>query len=184
MGQRGISKSEARISKQSPKAQKAERFETALPFWSFFPLGDSNLFRTSDFGFRIYCTLLPLAALACFVSFSSAAKAQASTDTPAVASHSSLDGVDCAAYEVAEEPIQVCDNFPNPWNDLDEISLPSDDKAILPSRNDHLFSSFRLHPSSFSLTRGVGTVPAFLFPAHSSDSLREQIRERAPPVLA
>jgi hypothetical protein len=79
-GRRGNSKLEARSSKQSPKAQKAEKFETALPFRSFagspeatgnsklearssklqkaarldhFPLlGNSNLFRNSGFDIR------------------------------------------------------------------------------------------------------------------------------------
>jgi len=87
------------------------------------------------------------------------------------------------AYEAAEEPIQVCANIPNPWNDLDEISLPSDDKAILPSRDDQETPQFTTTTLDSIALRQPGFVPAFLFPVHSFDSSRERLHERAPPGL-
>jgi len=120
-----------------------------------------------------------LSALVCFLPFS--AKAQTLADAPAIAS---IDGFNCiTAYEVEEDPTHVCDNSPNPWNDLDEISLPSEDKAVIPSRFDQetpRFTTTTLDP--FAL-RPPGLVPAFLFPNHSSDSSPDHIRERAPPSL-
>jgi hypothetical protein len=127
-------------------------------------------------------SILPLVAIAfSFLSFSTSAKAQTLAGTPAVAS---VDGFDCiTAYEVEEETTQVCDNAPNPWNDLDEISLPGEAKAVIPSRYDQgtpRFTGTTIDPITL---RQPGLVPAFLFPAHSSDSPHEHIRERAPPSL-
>jgi hypothetical protein len=85
---------------------------------------------------------------------------------------------------VAEEPTQVCDNSPNPWNDLDEISLPLNDKAVIPSRSGQETPRTTTTTVAPITLRQPGFVPAFLFSAHSFDSLREQIRERAPPILA
>jgi hypothetical protein len=119
-----------------------------------------------------------LVALVCFFPFSPSAKAQTVVKP-------GLDGIDCiTAFDVEEDSTQVCDNTPNPWNDVDEIALPLEDKAVIPSRNDQgtpYFTTTTL--DSIALTQ-PGLVPAFLFSVHSSDSLREQIRERAPPVLA
>jgi hypothetical protein len=96
-----------------------------------------------------------------------------------------VDGLDCiTAYEVEEDSTQVCDNSPNPWNDLDEISLPSDDKAVIPSRGDQETPHFTTTTLDSIALRQPGFVPAFLFSSYSSNSLREQIRERAPPILA
>jgi len=121
-------------------------------------------------------------AVGCCFQFASSAKAQAAVNSPAVAS---IDGLDCiTAYDADDAPFQICEDTSDPWNDLDEISLPEENKAIIPPRNDHLFSSFRLHPSSFPLTRSVGTIPAFLFSTQSSFCLHEHLRERAPPTLA
>jgi hypothetical protein len=95
-----------------------------------------------------------------------------------------MPGLDCITSEAAGEPIQICNNFPNPWNDLEEIALPSDDTAILPSRDDQETAHFTTTTLDSIVLRQPGFVPAFLFSVHSSDSLREQIRERAPPILA
>jgi hypothetical protein len=123
-------------------------------------------------------SILPLIALVFFFPFSSSAKAQ-SVAMPG------LDGLDCiTAYELAEDTTQVCDNSPTPRNDLEEISLPADNTAVIPSRYDQgtpRTTSTTLDPITL---RRPGIIPAFLFSAYSSDSLREQIRERAPPVLA
>jgi hypothetical protein len=126
----------------------------------------------------------------CFFPFSTSAKAQSVTQP-------GLDGFDCiTAYDppspwtgfdaarAAEEPVQVCHNSPTPRNDLDEISLPADDTAIIPSRYDQttpLTTSTILDPITL---RRPGIIPAFLFSVHSSDSAREQTRERAPPCRA
>lgn len=127
-------------------------------------------------------SILPLVAIAfSLFSVSTSAKAQTLADAPAVAS---VDGFNCiTAYEVEEDPTHVCDNAPNPWNDLDEISLPLEDKAVIPSRFDQetpRFTTTTLDP--FAL-RPPGFVPAFLFPDDSSDSPPDHIRERAPPSL-
>jgi hypothetical protein len=123
-------------------------------------------------------SILPLVGVVCFFPFSSSAKANA----PVVAS---IDGLDCiTAYDVAEEPTQICDNSPNPWNDLDEISLPLNDKAVIPSRSGQETPRTTTTTVAPITLRQPGFVPAFLFSTYFSDSLREQIRERAPPILA
>jgi len=130
---------------------------------------------------RCLTAFLPLLAVACFFPFSSSAKAQPLANAAAVAS---IDGFDCVtAYELEEDSALVCDNFPNPWNDLDEISLPLNDKAVIPSRQGQdtpHFTGTTLDPITL---RQPGFVPAFLFFAHSSESLPGHIRERAPPSL-
>lgn len=123
-------------------------------------------------------SILPLVALACFFSFSSICRAGAS---PASVLGSATGAV---ALQGVEEPIQLCANFPNPWNDLDEISLPSDDEAVIPSRDDQETPHFTTTTLDSVALHQPGFVPAFLFPTYFSQSLREQIRERAPPVLA
>lgn len=87
------------------------------------------------------------------------------------------------ADDLEEKPAQVCESSPNPWNDLDEISLPLNDKAVIPSRygqSTPQTTGTTLAP----ITLQPGLVPAFLFPAHSSDSSPEHTRERAPPSFA
>jgi hypothetical protein len=142
---------------------------------------------------RCLTAFLPLLAVACFFPFSSSAKAQPLANAAAAAS---IDGFDCVtAYDppspwtgsvvarVEEDSALVCDNFPNPWNDLDEISLPLNDKAVIPSRQGQdtpHFTGTTLDPITL---RQPGFVPAFLFFAHSSESLPGHIRERAPPSL-
>jgi hypothetical protein len=131
--------------------------------------------------------------LVAFLQFPSSAKAQAlvnaGSSTPTTGREHAMaigvDGLDCiTSYDVVEEPAQVCDNSPNPWNDLDEICLSTDDKAVIPTR------STKETPQTTGTTvdtialRRPGIVPAFLFSTHSSDSLHEHIRERAPPTLA
>jgi hypothetical protein len=110
--------------------------------------------------------------------FASSANAQSLTKAPAV------DDIDCiTAYSADEAPVQICEDSSDPWNDFDEISLPEENKAVIPSRNNH-FSSFCLQTSTFPLTlRQPGLVPAFLLSPQSSFCLREHIRERAPPSL-
>jgi hypothetical protein len=132
------------------------------------------------FGIR-HSAFVILSALACSFPLSSSAEAQPLANAAAVAS---IDGFDCiTAYEVEEEPAQVCDISPDPWNDLDEISAALNDKAVIPSRYDQETPHFTgTIVDSISL-RPPGFVPAFLFLAHSSDSLPEHICERAPPGL-
>jgi hypothetical protein len=103
---------------------------------------------------------------------------------PATPETFDLDSIDCiAADDADEEPLQATGNPARLPGGPEQGPSVSADRANLPSRSDHLFSSFILPPSSFSLTRSVGTVPAFLFPTSFSDSLREHLRERAPPSL-
>jgi hypothetical protein len=126
-------------------------------------------------------SILPLVAVICFSSFSNSAKAQALTNANAPA----IDGIDCiTAYDAEEDSTQVCDNSPNPWNDLDEISLPLNDKAVIPSRSGQETPRTTTTTVAPITLRQPGFVPAFLFSTYSSDALREQIRERAPPCRA
>jgi hypothetical protein len=150
----------------------------ANPHFFLKPEADSTgLFNLE----RFRGLILPLVAVVCLLSFSSSATAQTLADAPAAAS---VDGFDCiTAYEVEEDSTQVCDIAPNPWNDLDEISLPLNDKAVIPSRYGQgtpQTTGTTLAP----ITLQPGFVPAFLFSTHSSDSMREHIRERAPPSFA
>ena len=123
-------------------------------------------------------SIFPLVAVVCSFSFSSSVTAQTLANPPA------LDSFDCiTADDLEEKPTQICENSPVPWNDLDEISLPMNDKAVIPSRygqSTPQTTGTTLAP----ITLQPGLVPAFLFPAHSSDSAPEHIHERAPPSLA
>jgi hypothetical protein len=101
------------------------------------------------------------------------------------ASSSTLDGVDCITADNAiEESIQLVDNSSDLPNDLDEISLPSDDKAVIPSRDDQETPHFTTTALDPIALRQPGLVPAFLSSVHFSDSLPGHVRERAPPSLA
>jgi hypothetical protein len=111
--------------------------------------------------------------------FATSACAQATLSSPGI------DSFDCVtAFEVEEDTTQVWGNSPNPWNDLDEISLQLNDKAVIPSR------SSQETPQTTSTTADTivlcrpGVIPAFLLPTHFSESLHEHIRERAPPILS
>jgi hypothetical protein len=176
VGRRGNSKSEARISKQSPKA---ERFETALPFKSFSPLGNLNLFRISCFDIRIFT----LVAVICSWQLATSAKAQAIATAPAVCS---IDGLDCiTSYEVEEEPAQVCDNSPNPWNGLGETASVTDDEAVIPSGDDKDPPQFTATTLD-ELTLRLLSISSLRQPERSPYHycLLEHLRERAPPTLA
>jgi hypothetical protein len=85
---------------------------------------------------------------------------------------------------VEEEPAQICESSPNPWNDLDQISLPSNDKAVIPSRRQHATALTTSTTHNTIALRRPGFVPAFLFSIHFSNSYRAHVRERAPPSLA
>ena len=132
--------------------------------------------------------------LAGFLSFAHSGEAQANagnSSTPTTGRGQAIaidfDGIDCAtAVDPDEEPAQACsDNSPNPWNDLDEDwLLPMEEKAVSPSRQHKGSSSLATTGSDAVTLRRLGTVPTQLFSAHSSYSLREHIRERAPPGLA
>jgi hypothetical protein len=107
---------------------------------------------------------------------SPSAKAQTSPTSPG------LDGIDCVtAYDSDEAPLQICEDSSDPWNDLDEISLPSNDRAVIPSRDDSTTPHFTTTTVDSIVLRQPGLVPAFLLPTHFSNSLREHNRERAPP---
>ena len=131
-------------------------------------------------------SILPFVALACLLPFSSAALADAAEASPLANPFGvDFDNLDCLTTDDPEEDLLQDRSIPSRLpGGPEQVPNVSADRAKLPSRSDHLFSSFRLHPSSFALTRSVGTVPAFLFPAHSSDSLHQHIRERAPPTPA
>jgi hypothetical protein len=135
-------------------------------------------FRFPVSGFRF--SLLPLVAVACFLQLAPSAKAQPPLTSPG------LDGIDCiTAYDADDAPLQVCENSSDPWNDLDEISLPSNDRATIPSRDDHAFSSFCLLTSSFSLAprlsacHSLSSTDFFHLPSY----LLLSSAERAPPCL-
>jgi hypothetical protein len=146
-------------------------------------MGESSSIR----GIRVIRgSILLLATVVCSLAFSSLALADASEASRLANPFGvDLDSLDClTACEIEEEPALVCDNSPNPWNDRDQLSLPLNDKAVLPSRCDQetpQTTSTTLDPI---VLRRPGIIPAFLFPTHSSDSLHEHIRERAPPSLA
>jgi len=138
------------------------------------------------------CLTASLARHSIFLCFflASASATQAAITTSDIGTYSlgtsgnSVDGFDCVtAYEVEEGPAQVCGNPPNPWNDLDEIALPSDDKAVIPSRYNQETPHFTGTTVDPIALRQPGFVPAFLFPAHSTDSLSQHLHERAPPSL-
>jgi hypothetical protein len=118
----------------------------------------------------------------CFLLASCCFSASAIATTPAVCS---IDGLDCiTSYEVEEEPLQVCDNSPNPWNGLGETASVTGDDAVIPSGDDKDPPQFTATTLDLIALRQPGLVLVFSFPAHSSDSLHGQIRERAPPSLA
>jgi hypothetical protein len=135
-------------------------------------------FLSSSFVIR-HSSFVILLALVCSLQLASSAKAQTPLTSPG------LDGIDCVtAYDISDDaPLQTCDNSPDPWNDFDEISLPTNDKAVLPSRFQQN-TAFYVTTSYDAVTlRRLGTVPNLLLSAHSFYSLREHLRERAPPSL-
>ena len=94
----------------------------------------------------------------------------------------SIDAADCTTVECAEVERLLTKGNPGRLPiDSDELPGVSADRAHHSARYDQFLSSFFLLPSSFSLTRQPGIVPAFLFPTLSSESLRGHLRERAPP---
>jgi hypothetical protein len=108
--------------------------------------------------------------------FSPSAKAQAST--------TGVDGIDCiTAYDTDEAPLQICDNSSDLGNDLDEISLPGADKAVIPSRDNQTTPQFTTTTLDAIAIDQPGIIPAFLLSTHSCFCLCEHLRERAPPSL-
>ena len=127
-------------------------------------------------GIRVIRGSILLLVFACCLAPS--AKAQTPLTSPGV------DGLDCiTAYEADDAPLQICEDSSDPWNDLDEISLPSDDRAVIPSRDDQATPQFTTTTLDASALYQPGFVPAFLFSTHSSFCLHEHLRERAPPSL-
>jgi hypothetical protein len=106
----------------------------------------------------------------------------------ALAARPSTDSNDCvASFSEVRQVSQGRNNppvspGPDSATDLDDSDGGLDElNATSPTRHEGFPSFFRLHSSSFSLARSLGTVPSFLFSPYSSDSLHEHIRERAPP---
>jgi hypothetical protein len=141
----------------------------------------------SNWAFVIrHSSFLILAVASCSFFYPAPIRAATAPDGSAsvLSSSPSIDGLDCVtAYDASDETLQITDNSSDPWNDFDEISLPIDDKAVLPSR-------FQQHTPYLTTTscdavtlRRLGTVPNLLLSAHSFYSLREHLRERAPPSL-
>jgi hypothetical protein len=97
-----------------------------------------------------------------------------------------VDGIECVtAYETSDEaPVQICEDSSAPWNDLDEISLPSENKATIPSRDDQTTPQFTTTALDAIAIDQPGIIPAFLLSSHSSFCLCEHLRERAPPSLS
>jgi hypothetical protein len=122
--------------------------------------------------------ILSLVAVVCSLQFASSARAQTPLTSPG------LDGLDCiTAYDSDEAPLQICEDSSDPWNDLDEISLPSNDRAVIPSRDDQTTPHFTTTTLDAIALHQPGIIPAFLFSSHSSFCLCEHLRERAPPCL-
>jgi len=130
-------------------------------------------------------SILPLLAVVCFLQFPSSAQAQTELGSPGFfASHSSVDGIDCiTADDADEEALVVADNSSGLPNDFDLTAGPCADKADIPSRSNQVAPETTTTALKPITLRPPGFVPAFLFPAHSSDSLPEHLRERAPPAL-
>jgi hypothetical protein len=174
-----------------PQAQKTESFETSarlshslfghLSLVSDFGFRISNFssLRASTFEFRNYSRLLLLAAVACFFSFSSSAPAEAAT-SPLAVEASDFEGLTADTAE--EESVQAKGTPARLPGGPVQVPNTSADRAKLPSRcNLEMPRTTTTTPDPITLRR-PGLVPAFLFPTHSSDSLHEHIRERAPPA--
>jgi hypothetical protein len=70
-------------------------------------------------------------------------------------------------------------------NDLDDADSGLDDvSATTATRHDQDAPWFTTTTLNTIALHEPGFVPAFLFSTHSSDSLHEHIRERAPPASA
>jgi len=133
-------------------------------------------FSGSAFVIR-HSSFVILAVASCWFFFSTSASAQPLTKAPGI------DGLDCITAYSEEEPLQICEDSSDPWNDLDEISLPSNDRAVIPSRDDQSTPHFTTTTVTAIALHQPGIIPAFLLPTDISSSLREHIRERAPPFL-
>lgn len=123
-------------------------------------------------------SILPLIAFAfSFLQFSSTA------NTPTVVGSPANSG--CIASEnKQEQPLPDSNNSPDSTTDLDDRDGSLDElSADTTTRSDQETPWFTTTtPATIALHR-PGFVPAFLFLTHSSDSLHENIRERAPPGL-
>jgi hypothetical protein len=127
-----------------------------------------------------------LAVASCSFFFSATSHAATTPDGSAyiLTASPGLDGIDCiTAYDTDEAPMQICEDSSDPWNDLDEISLPSNDKATIPSREDQTTPQFTTTTLDAIAIDQPGIIPAFLFSTQSSFCLCEHLRERAPPSL-
>lgn len=142
----------------------------------------SSLLRQDGFGgrvrgLRVIRGLILFVALVCSLQFASSAKAQTPLTSPG------LDGLDCiTAIDPDDAPLQICEDSSDLPNDFDEISLPLNDRAVLPSRYDQGTPQTTGTTFATITLRQPGIVPAFLLSTQSSDSLREHLRERAPPL--
>ena len=133
-------------------------------------------FRYSIFEFQI-ARLLPLVVIFCALQFSSTANTQTLPASPGNCSLAKK-GKRLAKQHRNLLPDSSPKDLTDGDDSLDAASTEFSPRATIRSL---LQPGFFLHTSSFSLTRSAGTVPAFLFPTHSSsDSLHEHIRERAP----
>jgi hypothetical protein len=117
--------------------------------------------------------------LACFAQFSSSAEA-----SPVLASTTPASPGNCAAAQKGRKlPKQNRNLLPDSSpNDLDVADGGLDDvsaaTATRPDQDTPWFTTTTLNTIALP---EPGFVPAFLFSTHSSDSLHEHIRERAPP---
>jgi hypothetical protein len=156
--------------------------ETAIPVQTRSFLGSATRLRRV----ALQIVLVVLASFNCRAGTSPATHSPTATDAVALHTSPGIDGIDCiTTYEAEEEPLQICEDSSDLPNDLDEIANPSADRAVIPSRNDHSFSSFRLHPSSFPLTprlsacHSLSSTDFFHLPSY----LLLSSAERAPPSL-
>ena len=141
-------------------------------------------FRFPVSGFRFCFVLLAVASCWFFSSATTHAATNADGTAYTLTASPGVDGIDCiTAYETDDAPLQVCENSPDPWNDLDEISLPSENKATIPSRDDQATPDFTTTTLNVIALHQPGIIPAFLLSTHSSFCLCEHLRERAPPSL-
>jgi hypothetical protein len=134
-----------------------------------------------NFGF---CRSMLLASLLLAFAFSTSGEAQPAPTSPGIVSSSRIPVIGrLVSGNEEKQPAQDNDNSSDSTSDLDDNEGSSDDvTAVTFTHHDDLFSSFRLHPSSFSLGRSPGTVPVFLLPTQSLSCLCDRIRERAPPI--
>jgi hypothetical protein len=91
----------------------------------------------------------------------------------------------CIASEnKQEQPLPDSNNSPDSTTDLDDSDGSLDElSADTTTRYDQETPWFTTTTAATIALHRPGFVPAFLFSNHSSDSLHENIRERAPPGL-